>query len=72
MVDSHHHLCGSRSQVAKDDVMMELHVDDTAADDRQDVLTEIAFHVPASNQDFVANGGDSAAKAFLDQVCDQG
>ena len=52
--------------------MMELHVDDTAADDRQDVLTEIAFHVPASNQDFAATGGDSAAKAFLDRVGDQG
>jgi structure-specific recognition protein 1 len=48
--------------------MIELHVDDTADDDRQDVLTEISFHVPGSNQDFVASGSESAAKALLDQV----
>ena len=33
---------------------------------RQDVLTEIAFHIPASNADFA--GGESAAKTFLEQV----
>ena len=58
----------SQAQQNKDDVMMELHADDTAADDRQDVLTEMSFHVPASNEDFVVGGTDTAAKAFLDQV----
>lgn len=41
---------------AKDDVMLELHTDDTAAGDKEDVLTEIAFYVPPGNTDFPADG----------------
>ncbi|GAX76261.1 hypothetical protein CEUSTIGMA_g3705.t1 [Chlamydomonas eustigma] len=58
----------SHAQQSKDDVVMELHTDDTAAEERQDVLTEMAFHVPLTNSDFTGAGEDSTAKAFLDQV----
>ena len=48
--------------------MMELHVDDTAGDEREDMLTEMAFHIPASNPDFVGDLESSASKVLLDQV----
>lgn len=34
----------------QDEVLLEFHVDDTAADDREDTLVEMAFHVPAGNE----------------------
>lgn len=46
----------SGSTTAKDDVMIEFHVDDTTGDQREDVLTEAAFYVPPGNQDFPADG----------------
>lgn len=41
--------------------MMEFHVDDTAADEREDALAEMAFHVPAGHPDF-SGTDDPAAK----------
>lgn len=50
-------------------MVMEFHVDDTAAEERQDVITEVAFHVPPTNTDFVlSEKAETAAKAFLEQV----
>lgn len=37
----------SGAQVQRDEVMLEFHVDDTAADDKEDTLVEMAFHVSA-------------------------
>jgi hypothetical protein len=42
--------------------MLELHVDDTGGGDREDVLCEVALHVPPSSADFKAVGEDSGAK----------
>eukprot|EP00983_Pelagomonas_calceolata_P033311 1043324-Pelagomonas_calceolata.AAC.3 len=39
-----------QAQQAKDDVMMEFNVDDTAADEREDMLAEMAFHVPQGHE----------------------
>lgn len=57
----------SQAQQSKDDIMMEFHQDDTAGDDKHDVLCEIAFHVPASNEAFRSEDMP-AAKNLLDQV----
>ncbi|KAI8462425.1 MAG: structure-specific recognition protein-domain-containing protein [Monoraphidium minutum] len=42
----------SQAQQAKDEVMLEFHVDDTAADDKEDTLVEMAFHVPPGCKDW--------------------
>jgi hypothetical protein len=34
---------------SQDEVLLEFHVDDTAADDKEDTLIEMAFHVPPGN-----------------------
>jgi hypothetical protein len=41
-----------QAQQVKDDLMLEFHVDDTAADEREDALTEMAFHVPSGNENW--------------------
>ncbi|KAF5832780.1 FACT complex subunit SSRP1-A [Dunaliella salina] len=57
------------AQQAKDDVMMEFNVDDTAADEREDMLAEMAFHVPQGHEDLAPeNPEDAPAKVLLDQV----
>lgn len=35
----------SGAQAQRDEVVLEFHVDDTAADDKEDTLVEMAFHV---------------------------
>ncbi|GBF95966.1 FACT complex subunit [Raphidocelis subcapitata] len=42
----------SQAQQLKDEVMLEFHVDDTAADDKEDTLVEMAFHVPPGCKDW--------------------
>mmetsp|Transcript_4974 Transcript_4974/g.10722 ORF Transcript_4974/g.10722 Transcript_4974/m.10722 type:complete len:694 (-) Transcript_4974:634-2715(-) len=59
----------SQAQQMKDDIMMEFHADDTAGDDKEDCLTEMAFHIPPGHPDFAGlSGEDPAAKVLLDQV----
>lgn len=54
------------AQQNKDDVMLELHVDDTGGELAEDMLTEIGFYVPPSNQEFPGQGDDlPASKASL-------
>jgi hypothetical protein len=36
---------------AQDDVMLELHVDDTHGEVPEGMLTELAFYVPSGNED---------------------
>lgn len=58
----------SQAQQLKDDVMLEFHVDDTAADDKEDTLTEMAFHVPPTNPDFPADEDRPPSKVLLESV----
>lgn len=53
-------VCAAQQQ--KDDVMLEFHVDDTASEVPEDVLAEMAFHLPANNTDFPATEEDASAK----------
>jgi structure-specific recognition protein 1 len=39
---------------AQDDVMLELHVDDTHGEVPEDMLTELAFYVPPGHEEFPA------------------
>lgn len=50
----------SQAQQTKDEVLLEFHVDDTA-DDREDTLVEMAFHVPPSNATWGADGQQQQA-----------
>eukprot|EP00198_Chlamydomonas_reinhardtii_P000242 XP_001689577.1 high mobility group protein [Chlamydomonas reinhardtii] len=53
----------------KDDVMLELHVDDTGGEVAEDMLTELAFYVPPGNEDFPAQGEEvPPAKVMLDAL----
>ena len=61
---------------AQDEVLLEFHVDDTAADDREDTLVEMAFHVPAGNarwaeagQQAEGEGEEPAAPVPAAKVC---
>jgi len=61
----------SQAQQAKDEVVLEFHVDDTG--DREDTLVEMALHVPPNNQDWKEEGeevtpGGNAAKSLLDTL----
>ncbi|GFR39904.1 hypothetical protein Agub_g409 [Astrephomene gubernaculifera] len=57
------------AQQTKDDVMLELHVDDTGGEVAEDMLTELAFYVPPGNEEFPAQGEDvPAAKVLLDAL----
>ncbi|KXZ45334.1 hypothetical protein GPECTOR_56g431 [Gonium pectorale] len=57
------------AQQNKDDVMLELHVDDTGAEVAEDMLTELAFYVPPGNEEFPAQGDElPAAKVLLDAL----
>lgn len=60
----------SQAQATKEDIMMEFQVDDTAADDKEDTLTEIAFHVPSTNPDFKDEEDENKepVKVLLQQV----
>ncbi|KAG1680758.1 hypothetical protein FOA52_008091 [Chlamydomonas sp. UWO 241] len=57
----------SNAQQAKDDVQMELHVDDTTTTGSCDVLCEMSFHIPPGNEHFFSDEVP-AAKNLLDQV----
>jgi len=56
-----------QAQQAKDEVVLEFHVDDTATGDREDVLIEAVFVVPPGNKAWappaVADGDDDDAEA---------
>ncbi|PNW88436.1 hypothetical protein CHLRE_01g029450v5 [Chlamydomonas reinhardtii] len=57
------------AQQTKDDVMLELHVDDTGGEVAEDMLTELAFYVPPGNEDFPAQGEEvPPAKVMLDAL----
>ncbi|KAG2487533.1 hypothetical protein HYH03_013813 [Edaphochlamys debaryana] len=57
------------AQQNKDDVMLELHVDDTGAEMPEDMLTELAFFVPPTNEEFPAQAEDvPSAKVLLDSL----
>jgi hypothetical protein len=43
-------------------------VDDTAANDAEDTLVEMAFHVPASNVDYQGTEGDVPSKMLSEQL----
>uniref|UniRef100_A0A7S0WQ82 FACT complex subunit SSRP1 n=1 Tax=Chlamydomonas leiostraca TaxID=1034604 RepID=A0A7S0WQ82_9CHLO len=60
----------AQAQQQKDDIMLEFHVDDTAADEREDALAEMAFHVPAGHPHYSGGeaGEEPAAKVLLDAV----
>lgn len=48
----------------QDEVLLEFHVDDTAADDKEDTLVEMAFHVPAGNEQWgVQEAGEDGEAA---------
>lgn len=58
----------SSATAARDDVTMELHVDDTATHEREDTLAEITFAVPQNCEAWPArdaDGGDVSAKVSL-------
>lgn len=44
-------------------MLLEFHVDDTAGDDREDTLVEMAFHVPAANTRWGAAGQEGGGAA---------
>ena len=46
----------------QDEVLLEFHVDDTAADDKEDTLVEMAFHVPAGNEQWGAAAQTAGAE----------
>ncbi|GIL87416.1 hypothetical protein Vretifemale_15530 [Volvox reticuliferus] len=57
------------AQQMKDDVMLELHVDDTGGEVAEDMLQELAFYVPPGNEEFPARGEDApASKVLLDAL----
>ncbi|GLC39441.1 hypothetical protein PLESTB_001348900 [Pleodorina starrii] len=57
------------AQQNKDDVMLELHVDDTGGEVAEDMLQELAFYVPPGNEEFPARADDvPAAKVMLDAL----
>ncbi|GIL44113.1 hypothetical protein Vafri_1648 [Volvox africanus] len=57
------------AQQTKDDVMLELHVDDTGVEVAEDMLQELAFYVPPGNDEFPARGEDvPASKVLLDAL----
>lgn len=57
-------VCSAQQQ--KEDVVMEFHVDDTASEVPEDVLAEMAFHVPNTNVDFPPDGENGSARV---RVC---
>lgn len=58
----------SQAQQSKDELILEFHVDDTAADPREDTLLGMSFQVPAGNQEYAEDGEDNTAKVLLDRV----
>ncbi|MEW5299939.1 MAG: hypothetical protein WDW36_002908 [Sanguina aurantia] len=61
----------STATAQKDDVVMELHVDDTATHEREDTLAEITFAVPQSCEAWPVrdpDSGDVSAKMVLEAV----
>lgn len=57
-----HSVCHPVPSPPQDEVLLEFHVDDTA-DDREDTLVEMAFHVPPSNTSWGADGQQQQAGA---------
>ena len=55
-----------RMPSAQDDVMLELHGDDTHGEVPEDMLTELAFYVPPGNEDFPARGDEAPAAKVRD------
>ncbi|XVF60467.1 hypothetical protein PTKIN_Ptkin08bG0049300 [Pterospermum kingtungense] len=52
----------------KNDVMLEFHVDDTTGAKEKDSLTEITFHVPNSNTQFVGDENRPSAQVFREKI----
>eukprot|EP00884_Botryococcus_braunii_P021465 jgi/Botrbrau1/8001/Bobra.384_2s0027.1 len=55
-------------QQGREEVMLELPVDDTAGGERQDALVEMAFYVPANAAGYPTDDDRSATQIFYDQV----
>jgi hypothetical protein len=47
--------------MSQDEVLLEFHVDDTA-DDKEDTLVEMAFHVPAGNEQWGTDAQQQGAE----------
>ncbi|GAB2285560.1 FACT complex subunit ssrp1 [Dionaea muscipula] len=52
----------------KNDVLLELHVDDTTGANEKDSLMEISFHIPNSNTQFVGDDNHPPAQVFYDRI----
>ncbi|CAN7080261.1 unnamed protein product [Brassica oleracea var. botrytis] len=52
----------------KNDVLLEFHVDDTAGANEKDSLTEISFHIPNSNTQFVGDETRPPAQVLHDRI----
>ncbi|KAL6956712.1 FACT complex subunit ssrp1 [Sarracenia purpurea var. burkii] len=52
----------------KNDVILELHVDDTTGANEKDSLMEISFHIPNSNTQFVGDENRPPAQVFRDKI----
>jgi hypothetical protein len=61
-------MCALQAQQAKDDVMMEFNVDDTAADEREDMLAEMAFHVPQGHEGLTSDNVEEAPAKVSDSL----
>ncbi|GAA0151117.1 hypothetical protein LIER_09906 [Lithospermum erythrorhizon] len=53
---------------AKNDVLLEFHVDDTTGANEKDSLMEISFHIPNSNTQFVGDENHPPAQVFRDKI----
>ncbi|KAL8150287.1 hypothetical protein V2J09_020095 [Rumex salicifolius] len=52
----------------KNDVLLEFHVDDTTGANEKDSVTEISFHIPNSNTQFVGDENRPSGQVFYDKI----
>ncbi|KAG2625043.1 hypothetical protein PVAP13_3KG162400 [Panicum virgatum] len=52
----------------KTDVVLEFHVDDTTAANEKDVLTDLSFHVPTSNAQFIGDEHHTSAQILCQEI----
>ncbi|CAL4910045.1 unnamed protein product [Urochloa decumbens] len=52
----------------KTDVVLQFHVDDTAADNEKDLLMDLSFHVPTSNVQFIGDEHCTSAQNLCQKI----
>ncbi|XP_025806594.1 FACT complex subunit SSRP1-B-like, partial [Panicum hallii] len=52
----------------KTDVVLEFHIDDTTAANEKDLLTDLSFHVPTSNAQFIGDEHRTSAQMLCQEI----